>query len=386
MRSVPRSIARVLPAAAALATALALAPRVEAQVSVGGVVYAQYQYNVAKDTLTADSAIQHINNFDITRAYISVVGRFAGGIYTRVTADVFTNGNIPGSRAFRLKYAYVAWTPDSSHLTFKIGAMHTPLLDWEEALWDYRMQGTMPLDRGSPITGVSYISSADFGVGVDGKFNADQLNFQVGAYNGENYSGTIGDGNKDIMGRVSFRLANTNDGSRVGGLRLTAYGQFGTPSTGGKRQRFLGMLSYRTMDLTLAAEFAITKDSTHGGPTAVNNASVVAAVPLRSGRVISAFGVFHFPGTRVSLVGRVDLVDPRTGIHLATLYPIDKLKNADRARRVLPSGVAVAPPKKPAGVAPLLRALMAEYAATGLPPAYLPRRPASAPPDPNEED
>jgi len=82
----------------------------------------------------------------------------------------------------------------------------------------------------------------------------------------------------------------------------------------------------------------------------------------------------------------VDLVDPRTGIHLATLYPIDKLKNADRARRVLPSGVAVAPPKKPVGVAPLLRALMAEYAATGLPPAYLPRRPASAGPDPNEED
>ena len=31
----------------------------------------------------------------------------------------------------------------------------------------------------------------------------------------------------------------------------------------------------------------------------------------------------------------VDLVDPRTGTHLATLLPLDKLKNADRARRVL---------------------------------------------------
>jgi putative transposase len=29
--------------------------------------------------------------------------------------------------------------------------------------------------------------------------------------------------------------------------------------------------------------------------------------------------------------------------------------------------------RKPPGIAPLLRALMADYAATGLPPAYLPK-------------
>jgi transposase InsO family protein len=70
----------------------------------------------------------------------------------------------------------------------------------------------------------------------------------------------------------------------------------------------------------------------------------------------------------------VDLVDPRHGTHLATLLPLDKAKNADRARRALEG--AVSPPmpaKKPAGIAPLLRALMAAYAATGLPPAYLPK-------------
>jgi putative transposase len=79
----------------------------------------------------------------------------------------------------------------------------------------------------------------------------------------------------------------------------------------------------------------------------------------------------------------VDLVDPRTGTHLCTLLPLDKLKNADRARRVL--AVAAAPPvpvKKPAGIAPLLRELMAEYAATGLPPAYLPK---NKPVDSDEE-
>jgi transposase InsO family protein len=70
----------------------------------------------------------------------------------------------------------------------------------------------------------------------------------------------------------------------------------------------------------------------------------------------------------------IDLVDPRTGTHLASLFPLDKIKNADRKRRVLADVAASpAPAKKPPGIAPLLRALMADYAATGMPPAYLPK-------------
>jgi putative transposase len=69
-----------------------------------------------------------------------------------------------------------------------------------------------------------------------------------------------------------------------------------------------------------------------------------------------------------------DLVDPRDGVHLQTLYPVDKAKNADGLRRLLPSSPsAPRPPKKPPGIAPLLRSLMAEYAATGLPPAFIPK-------------
>jgi putative transposase len=80
----------------------------------------------------------------------------------------------------------------------------------------------------------------------------------------------------------------------------------------------------------------------------------------------------------------VDLVDPRTGVYLVALLPLDKGKNADRKRRVLAEAVSPpAPSPTPPGIAPLLRQLMAEYAATGLPPAYLPK---NEPPDPNEEE
>jgi putative transposase len=70
-------------------------------------------------------------------------------------------------------------------------------------------------------------------------------------------------------------------------------------------------------------------------------------------------------------LSNIELVDPRTGAHLATLRPLDKVKNADRVRRALPTPALAPPSPGRSGIAPHLKALMAEYAATGLPPAYL---------------
>src|SRR2546426_9284428 len=135
--------------------AAAQAPAAQApQVTVSGVAYLQYLYQL-KDTAA------HNNNFDVTRAYINVIGRFSGGVYTRITVDVnrppaVTTDN---SLRYRLKYAYAAYTPQGSSLTYKLGQIHTPFIDWEEALWDYRMQGQMAMERGG------YLSSSDFGLG-----------------------------------------------------------------------------------------------------------------------------------------------------------------------------------------------------------------------------
>lgn len=71
----------------------------------------------------------------------------------------------------------------------------------------------------------------------------------------------------------------------------------------------------------------------------------------------------------------VDMVDSRRGTHLTTLLPVDRERNAERHRReiVAPQDAAQPQPLQPAaGIAPLLRQQMAEYAATGFPPAYMP--------------
>jgi hypothetical protein len=78
----------------------------------------------------------------------------------------------------------------------------------------------------------------------------------------------------------------------------------------------------------------------------------------------------------------VDLVDERTGVVLATLLPLDKQANADGRRRVLDPEPEMDPEPAPSGIAPRLRELMNEYAATGLPPAYVPLPPRSEENDP----
>jgi transposase InsO family protein len=81
----------------------------------------------------------------------------------------------------------------------------------------------------------------------------------------------------------------------------------------------------------------------------------------------------------------VELVDPRTGSPLCPLFPLDKIRNADGARRSIAPVGEITPLTTPAktGIPPLLRNLIEEYAATGQPPAYLPQ---SHDDDPNPED
>jgi hypothetical protein len=80
-------------------------------------------------------------------------------------------------------------------------------------------------------------------------------------------------------------------------------------------------------------------------------------------------------------LSEVWLVDPRTEDVLARIIPVDLTRNADGVRKPLeepdPVPVLVGDDEDP--FPPRLRELMEDYAADGLPPAYLPM-------DESEED
>jgi putative transposase len=76
-------------------------------------------------------------------------------------------------------------------------------------------------------------------------------------------------------------------------------------------------------------------------------------------------------------LGRVDLVDERSGTILAPVYPLDKGANADGRRAVVEPDATAVPPedrRRTGGeLPPLLKRILQEYSATGMPPAYLPK-------------
>lgn len=74
-------------------------------------------------------------------------------------------------------------------------------------------------------------------------------------------------------------------------------------------------------------------------------------------------------------LSHVTLVDPHTDTCLCKLYPQDKAANASGYRRALQQteNQTKEPLNRSSGIAPLLKDLMANYAATGLPPAFLPK-------------
>lgn len=79
----------------------------------------------------------------------------------------------------------------------------------------------------------------------------------------------------------------------------------------------------------------------------------------------------HLHYARWDLSG-VDLVDADSGAVLCPLRPLDKAANADGQRRRLDAVNVEPPPASTPGIAPLLRQMLADHAATGLPPAWIP--------------
>jgi transposase InsO family protein len=78
-------------------------------------------------------------------------------------------------------------------------------------------------------------------------------------------------------------------------------------------------------------------------------------------------------------LGRVDLVDPRGGTILARIYPLDRSANADGRRSAIEPDDGDVPaddcPRPGNQLPPLLKSILQDYSATGMPPPYLPKTP-----------
>lgn len=290
-KSIRRSAAALLFAAGSAGSAAAQtqAP----SVTLTGVIYSQYSYQLRADSSL--TPVGHGNNFDVTRAYVRALGKFAGGVQTQVTIDVDSRRAASNQQTFRLKYAFASWKPENSALTYKMGLVHTTWNDFEENVWGYRMQGTIPMER------AGFITSSDFGFGVDGSWQKDKYQFQAGVFNGEGYSNAPGDQRKDVQARGTIRLMDTDDTGKTGGLLLSGYVSNGYYTGGGPRQRMIGMLSWKSKRALLAGQMGFARDS-------AANASFDKRSVLFAGYGSLKLGA----SSPFTIMGRVDRFDPNT--------------------------------------------------------------------------
>jgi transposase InsO family protein len=121
--------------------------------------------------------------------------------------------------------------------------------------------------------------------------------------------------------------------------------------------------------LHLAFTRRINRTPRHSDATVVVD-GIRYELPVRFAHLRSV--ILRAPGWDRS---RMTLVDPDTDAPLARLVPQDKAKNASGIRRIIHSDNTIEPPVTSLdGPLPvLLRKWLADYAATGLPPAYLPK-------------
>jgi hypothetical protein len=235
------------------------------------------------------------NRFEVNRAYLTFSGALSERVSGRITTDAIREDG--EELEVRLKYAFATYQIPRSALAVRFGLTQTPFVEFEEGIWEHRMQGSIPADR------LRFLSSSDLGVAVDGSWGeGGQTQVSAGVYNGEGWAVGEGDSGKDLMARVTVRLASTADTGPLGGLRLTGYGQVGSPVGGGVRRRALGMLSWRAPRVTLATQFLATRDRSDGG--------LEVPGPVRDGTLFNSFAVVKPGGTDLVLIGRLELFDP----------------------------------------------------------------------------
>ena len=163
-------------------------------IRVGGTIYADYTYQQSPAITDADGNSVKLNQFNIGRAYINILGQISHLISFRITPDITRQGgtadNLNGSLVFRLNYTYVQFNLDdwmTKGSWGQFGIQKTPWVAFYEDIYRYRFQGTTFTERETSPTGTNLLSSADGGASFHYNFPGNYGDVHVGVYNGEFY-------------------------------------------------------------------------------------------------------------------------------------------------------------------------------------------------------
>lgn len=288
--------------------------------------FLQYRSELARDPqaiaigATASDIRRPYDAFEVTRAYFGMKsqlgewGRFEF-LYdfrdqTGAAAAVSSVPTAASGYHAAIKALFVELTKPSARHRLRFGQINLPWIAHEESLWPYRVQGPVMMDR------EGYIFPTDRGVGLAGKFLDDQLDYDVAYVNGESWNADEVNTGKTVEARLTLRP------SAIPGLTLSGFGDYRrrTSASGGVNQfawssREIALLAYTHGPLTVAGEYAWTREPSRADVPAANRAAIPAAIggPIE-GQGYSVFAHCKLPFDlwkgEWRVLGRWDHFDP----------------------------------------------------------------------------
>lgn len=311
--------------------------------SIGGTYYLSYQNGIAYSAASPSAdRTDAYNKFTLKRGYLDVQKEITPWFKTRFTPDITQDSN--GQFNLRMKYFFADfhWKGNdfisSPHI--EVGMCHNPWLDFEESINVYRMQDTMFLERNG------IFASADLGVMFGANFGPplpksyqDEVSksypgrwgsFQVGLYNGGNYTAAERNTNKAAMVRFTLRpLPDYLPGLQLSWLGIS--GKENLTPTDATKVPWVGkriypdwrlsnwFLSYQHEHFTLTGQYYTGRGNSSGSAIYTDKDYVPGKVDpdliytARRQKGYSYFGEVKFPGSKKwSLMARYDHFDPDT--------------------------------------------------------------------------
>lgn len=333
MRSAGFAVALSMFAGPVLAQAQHALPDWVSRVTIGGVAYLNYQYEMT------DGAPASRNAFSVTRMYLFANIRPAEHVRFRLTFDTPNREFAVSTRAggdttsvtseagkfdVVLKHAYLELSDISTRgLSLRFGMADLPFVGYEERIWTYRFQGPVFADR------EGYLSSTDLGLGMSYVLSNRVLEGHVNLVNGETWSKPELDRHKDVHARLTLRPLAAR--VTLQGLSLSLIGTAGQYRSGDDqtRRRVIAQAAFEHRFGAIAADYFRASDPPSQmrarQPSLAN--STDAVVTARGYSVFGwlDLGLFNLPrGLR--LMGRIEHLDPDVNLdengHTRTIFGI----------------------------------------------------------------
>ena len=251
---------------------------------------------------------KNANQFNVDRIYLQSEYFATDKVRFQLTLDSGVTRNATGNQVFlaETKSAFIE-VKDlvAKGLYLRAGILPLAWIPYEEDLWGYRVQGSLPMD------GWGYITSADIGLAVGGSLPSKYGSFQVNLTDGEGFRFSEVGKRKEVQARLTLNpLASL--GGLASGLFVTGYGSFGEYDDTGlaarAKSRVIAEAGFQSAPLTVVGAYAVARDSQPKvkGRYTVGDENLVTGHGLYGFAVINVGELSHAPAMEgVDLVGPV---------------------------------------------------------------------------------